>query len=303
VRTLLGCAHHHVILTVPHEFNALWPRNYKLFARILFQCAQAAIRELAADPKYLGADPGLIAALHTWGQQLGLHVHLHCLVTAGGVSRCGGWVASWRKWFLPASPLLELFSGKVIYELRGAARRGELRLPAGWTVKRIGRLCDAAKARRWNLRVLERLEGPTHVLNCLGRYLNGGPINESRLLSLRETEVVFGYKDYRDTNAFGVPERKTRTMGVEEFVARLMQHVPPKGFHLVRGYGVYAGNVSGELLAKLREVLPLSSEIRVVCRPRWPQPDSIDPRPQTCPTCGSQLHLVFYGRAAPELAA
>jgi hypothetical protein len=82
-----------------------------------------------------------------------------------------------------------------------------------------------------------------------------------------------------------------------------MQHVPPKGFHMVRGYGVYAGQVSDELRRKLREALPLSTEIRIALRPRWPQPDAIDPKPQVCPTCGSELHFVYYGRGAPELAA
>jgi hypothetical protein len=302
-RTLLGCGHHHVILTVPHVFNVLWASNYKLFARILFKSAQEAIHDLAADPRYLGAEPGVIAALHTWGQLLGLHVHLHCLVTAGGVSSSGEWVASRRKWFLPATPLVELFSGKVIYALRGAARKGDLRLPEGWTIKQLERLCDRAKAERWNLNVRERYESPTHVLNYLGRYLNGGPINESRLQSVSEAGVVFRFKDYRDTDASGMPRHKTHTMEVGEFVARLMQHVPPKGLHLVRGYGAYSGNVSAELLARLREALPLSAEIRVTTRPHWPQPDDIIPRSQECPTCGAALHLCFYGRAAPGLAA
>ena len=302
-RTLLGCGHHHVILTLPHVFNELWSHNYKLFARILFRSAREAITQLAADARYLGAEPGIVAALHTWGQQLGLHVHLHCLVTAGGVRAGGEWVASRRKWFLPATPLVQLFAGKVIYALRGVARRGELRLPQGWTVKDVERLCDRAKAERWNLDVRERYEDPTHVLNYLGRYLNGGPINESRLLSVSEDEVEFSYKDYRDTNAAGIAKRKTRTMPRGEFVRRLMQHVPPKGFHMVRGYGIYASQVSDELRGKLREALPLSAEIRIVLRPRWPQPEAIDPKPQECPTCGSEIHFVYYGRGAPEFAA
>jgi hypothetical protein len=212
-------------------------------------------------------------------------------------------VASRRKWFLPATPLVELFSGKVIYALRGAARKGDLRLPEGWTIKQLERLCDRAKAERWNLNVRERYDSPAHVLNYLGRYLNGGPINESRLHSVSEAGVVFRYKDYRDTDTSGMPRHKTCTMEVGEFVARLMRHVPPKGFHLVRGYGAYSGNISAELLVRLREALPLSAEIRVVLRPRWPQPEDINPRPQECPTCGAALHLRFYSRGAPGLAA
>jgi hypothetical protein len=92
-------------------------------------------------------------------------------------------------------------------------------------------------------------------------------------------------------------------MDVGEFVGKLMQHVPPKGCHLVRGYGAYSGNVSPELLARLREALPLSAQIRVVLHPRWPQPDDIEPRPQECPTCGAALYVRYYGRAAPGLVA
>lgn len=302
-RTLLGCGHHHVILTLPHVFNELWSHNYRLFARILFSSAHEAITQLAADPRYLGAEPGIVAALHTWGQQLGLHVHLHCLVTAGGVSALGEWVNSRRKWFLPATPLVQLFTGKVIYALRGVARSGELRLPEGWTVKHVERLCDRAKAERWNLDVRERYEDPVHVLNYLGRYLNGGPINESRLQTLSDDEVSFSYKDYRDTNPCGVPKRKTLTLPIGKFIRRLLQHVPPKGFHMVRGYGVYAAVVPNELRQKLREALPLSAEIRVVLRPRWPQPDLLHPKPQECPTCGGELYFAYYGRGAPGLTA
>ncbi len=301
--TLLGCGHHHVILTLPHLFNELWLCNYKLFARILFKCAQQAMVQLAGDTRYLGGEPGMVIALHTWGQQLGLHVHLHCLVTAGGVDARGGWVVSRRKWFLPATPLIQLFTGKVIYALRGVARSGELKLPEGWTVKDVERLCDRAKGERWNLNVRERYENPTHVLNYLGRYLNGGPINESRLLSVSEDEVVFSYKDYRDTNPFGVAARKIQSMERGEFVRRLMHHVPPKGFHMIRGYGVYAGPISEELLQSVRQAVPESCEIRIVFRPRWPEPDTIEPKAQECPTCGSALHLFYYGRGAPQLVA
>jgi len=299
--TLLGSGHHHVILTLPHVFNELWARNYKVFGSLLFRAAQAAITQLAADRRYLGAQPGMVIALHTWGQQLGLHVHLHCLVTAGGVDAAGEWVASRRKWFLPAEPLVRLFTGKVIYALRGVARSGELQLPDGWVLKDAERLCDRAKAVRWNLQVRERYENPTHVLNYLGRYLNGGPINESRLLSVSEDEVVFSYKDYRDTNPCGVAKRKLRTMGRAEFVGRLLQHVPPKSFHMVRGYGVYSGNVNEQLRQKLRDALPESTELRIVLRPT--ELRQADAEPQRCPTCGSALRLFFYGRAAPELVA
>lgn len=299
-RTLLGCGHHHVIFTIPHEFNALWPRNQRVLGSALFKAASAAISQLAGDRRYLGAQPGIIIALHTWGQQLGLHLHLHCLVSGGGLDALGKWVMSRRKWFLPEEPLLRLFRGKLIYAVRGLVRDGSLRLPDGWTAKDVERLCDRVKGRHWNLDVRERYEQPTHVLNYLGRYLNGGPINESRLVSVTEEAVQFTYKDYRDTNPFGVPARKMRAMSREQFVQRLMQHVPPKGFHMVRGYGLYrAGGMTDERRGALRLALPLSIELQVA----HTESEAAESRPQICPTCESRVHLVYYGRGAPELAA
>ena len=102
VRTLLGCAHHHIIFTIPHELNVLWLVNYVLMAEVLFAASRDALFELAADPRYLGARPGVIMALHTWGQQLVLHPHTHCLVSVGGVDAQGQWVES-RRVSMPVS--------------------------------------------------------------------------------------------------------------------------------------------------------------------------------------------------------
>jgi hypothetical protein len=302
-RMLLGCAHHHLIFTIPHEFNALWMRNQRAIADALFKSARGAIWALAGDARYLGSQPGVIGALHTWGQQLGVHLHVHCLVTAGGVDKDGCWVASRRKWFLPEEPLMRLFRGKFIYAMRGLARSGELRLPEGWVVKDVERLCEGARRRHWNIDVRERYDSPTHVLNYLGRYLNGGPLNESRLLSVSEDVVEFRYRDYRETNPFGVAQVKERRMSREQFIQRLLQHVPPKGLHMVRGYGVYAaGGMTKQQREKLREALPLSFEVRVVLRPRHPE-GSVASWPQECATCGAPLHLVYFGRGAPRVAA
>ena len=302
-RLLLGCGHHHVIFTIPHEFNALWSRNQRVLADALFKSGRGAIWTLAADARYLGAQPGLICALHTWGQQLGLHLHVHCLVSAGGVDKTGGWVPSRRKWFLPADPLMELFRGKFIYAMRGLAREGELRLPEGWATKDVERLCDAAKQRHWNIDVRERYDSPAHVLNYLGRYLNGGPMNESRLVSVSEELIEFKYKDYRAAKTLGVAPVKLRRMSREQFIQRLLQHVPPKGLHMVRGYGVYAaGGMTRQQRERLREALPLSLEVHVALRPRGSEGMTAS-WPRECVTCGSPIRLVYFGRGAPRMAA
>lgn len=298
VKTLLGCAHHHIIFTIPHELNVLWLCNYAELGELLFRSARDALFELASNPRYLGAKPGAILALHTWGQQLSLHPHVHCLVSAGGVDGTGAWVSSWRSGFLPAEPLKQLFRGKYLYGLRGLARGGHLRLPNGWTVSDVERLCVEAQHKRWNVYICERYEDPSGVLNYLGRYLHGGPIGESRLLAFDGESVSFRYKDYRDRGPQGARD-KVMTLGLDEFIRRFLMHVPPKSFHLVRGYGVYrSGGSTEDLRQGVRQALPITPELHAALSSR-PRPQDPSEAPGVCAKCGAPLHVVWYSRGAP----
>jgi hypothetical protein len=299
--TLLGCAHHHIIFTLPHDVAFLWPANYAALGELLFHCARDALFELAADPRYLGARPGALLALHTWGQQLALHPHVHCLVTAGGVDRAGTWVPAPRRHFLPAEPLSQLFRGKFLYGLRGLARTGRLRLPPAWTAAEVDARCDALRHKRWNVYVCERYDHPTGVLNYLGRYLHGGPIAESRLLGFDGATVTFRYKDYRDPGPDG-PRPKVLSLGRDEFIRRYLQHVPPKGFHLVRGYGLYRRGGSSEALRRrVRDAVPLTPQLHAALTSRLPVPPDAAAPSETCPTCGARLIVVWAApRAAPR---
>jgi hypothetical protein len=297
--TLLGCAHHHLIFTIPHDLAFLWPANYSALGDLLFHAARDALFDLAADPRYLGARPGALVALHTWGQQLTLHPHVHALVTAGGVDRAGTWIPAPRRHFLPAEPLSQLFRGKFLYGLRGLARTGRLRLPADWTPLTIDARCRALRDKRWNVYVCERYDHPTGVLKYLGRYLHGGPIAERRLLAFDGATVTFRYKDYRDPGPDG-PRLKSLTLARDEFLRRYLQHVPPKGFHLVRGYGLYRrGGHSEALRRQVREVVPPTPPLPA----RLPLPPAAAAPSETCPTCGAPLVVVgSLPRAAPLLA-
>ena len=301
--TLLGCAHHHIIFTIPHDLAFLWLTNYTVLANLLFRCAREALFDLAADPRYLGARPGVLLALHTWGQQLALHPHVHCLVTAGGVDRAGTWVSARRPYFLPAEPLKHLFRGKFLYGLRGLARAGRLRRPAECPAARLEALCGEWRHKRWNVFICERYRDPTGVLNYLGRYLHGGPIAESRLLACDGATVTLRYKDYRDAGPAG-PRVKLLTLTRDEFIRRYLHHVPPKGFHLVRGYGLYRRGGSTEALRRgLRAVLPSTPAVHAALTA--PQPFPIAPVPvepgDTCPTCGAPLFVIASApRAAPD---
>jgi len=304
VETLLGCAHHHVIFTIPHELNPLWLPNYRVLGDLLFRCTVDALFTLASNPTHLGARPGVITALHTWGQQLYLHPHVHCLVTAGGADAEGQWVAA-RRALLPAEPLKRLFRGKFIYGLRRLSAAGRLRLPDGWTHAELQALCRTLETKRWNVRVCERYEDSTAVLNYLGRYLHGGPIGERRLLDFDGEHVTFSYKDYRDEGLEG-PKQKTMRLTRDEFIRRYVQHIPPKGFHMVRAFGLYRhGGEAGALRQRLREALPLQPVLHQAIMSRALPPPAEDDYKAECPTCGSRdLRSYWYpSRAAPEMRA
>jgi hypothetical protein len=299
VKTLLGCAHHHIIFTIPHELNMLWLCNYVVLGELLFSAARDALFALAADERYLGARPGAIMALHTWGQQLPLHPHVHCLASAGGVDGAGNWVVSWRKHFLPAEPLKQLFRGKFLHGLRGLGRKGRLRLPDGWSPSDLERLCHEVEHKRWNVHVRERYENPSAVLNYLGRYLHGGPLGESRLLSFDGKTVQFRYKDYRDAGPNGAPQ-KVLSLSCDEFIRRYLQHIPPKAFHMVRGFGLYRrGGNTEALRQRVRETVPLTPELHAALS--TPPAAAEDPTATltSCPTCGARLIVVSLPRAGP----
>jgi hypothetical protein len=289
-RLLLGCAHHHVIFTVPHELNQLWRHNYRALGTLLFDSARHAIFTLAADPRYMGALPGVWMALHTWGQQLFLHPHVHVVVTAGGATAAGQWVLARRRCLFPFKPLQILFKETFCHGLLRLADRRELRLPDGWDVARVKQLCRDLRQRRWNVEVCERYEDPTAVLNYLGRYLSGGPISESRLVAMDAEAVYFRYRDNRSDHAAEAPTKLMR-LSRQEFVRRVLQHVPPRGFHMVREYGLYrrGAGASAQLRDQAAQVAPLDPEVLATLTNRLPREETLIPT--HCPICGKPVLL------------
>jgi len=288
-RLLLGCAHHHVIFTVPHELNRLWLHNYQVLGKLLFESVRHAIFTLAAEEKCMGALPGVLMALHTWGQQQFLHPHVHAVVSAGGVSS-SGWVQARRRCLFPVKPLQILFKETFCHGLLRLAQRGKLRLAPGWDAARVKQLCRDLRQRHWNVEVRERYEDPTAVLNYLGRYLSGGPISESRLVGMDERSVFFRYKDNRSKGPDGVPTKLMR-LAHREFVRRVLQHVPPRGFHMVRGYGLYrrGAGVSAQLREEASKVVPLAPEVLAALTSRIARVEPVIPT--HCPICGKRVFL------------
>ena len=182
-KRLLDCDHYHVILTIPHELNPLWRLNNKTMANLLFRCAYDTLFELLGDPKYLGAKPGIMASLHTWTKTLLLHPHIHCLVTGGGIIN-GKWIACKNDFLLPFRVVRDLFRGKVCAAVLEALENESLILPEGNRPQQWKNLLNKLGRKKWNARVMDKYSHGRGVVSYLARYVRGGPISNSRIVSV-----------------------------------------------------------------------------------------------------------------------
>jgi hypothetical protein len=210
--------HFHVVFTLPASLRRIFRSHARVMTSVLFSSATRALMEMTADPKHLGARVGILAVLHTWGGNLSYHPHLHCLVPAGGLSDDGVWLPTRPKFLLPIPALSRFFRGKFIYE----AKR---RLPQVQFPKDL-------RDHDWKIGIFPRLRSD-NVLGYLGRYVHRTAIANSRILAATSRTVTFRYLDHRDHKS------KVMTLDTFEFMRRVLQHVPPRGMHRVRSYGLY----------------------------------------------------------------
>jgi hypothetical protein len=285
---LLACDHYHVIFTLPRELNALWLANVREFAQLFFHAVWDTLSELLADPKYLGATPGMIAALHTWGQTLVLHPHLHCLVTGGGLAGAT-WQAVHNGYLLPARVVMPVFRGKLLHALHQALDAGQLGGPAGLTLAQLRMLPHRLGRQPWHVQIMERDAHGQGVATYLARYLRGGPLKPARVVAWDEQTVTFWYADNQDLDEGGRGKRKRLTLRVEEFLQRWLLHVPPPGLQVGRAYGLYAPT-KRETLAQGRQALgqapmepPPALDWQTYCAQQGAQ------HPERCPVCGQRL--------------
>ena len=235
---LLPTAHHHIVFTVPHDLNALWLYNKRHFTKLLFTAVGHSVLELLADPQFVGARPGVLAALHTWNQKLQTHIHVHAAVTAGGLSASGKWLGAKRACLLPRQVLMIKFRGKLRAFL--LTHLDDFKLPRNTSLlywrNQLNRLGRTA----WNVKLMERYEHARGVTNYLARYLRGGPIGQKRLLSAADGKITFRYRlaaDHGQKAGHGM-----LSLQADQFLSRVLRHVPPPGMRTVRGYGLYSGN-------------------------------------------------------------
>lgn len=233
---VLDCAYYHAVLTCPHELNPLFLANKKLLYAMFHRCAGEAIVELARDPEYLGATPGVIQVIHTWNQDLLYHPHIHAIISGGGITKDRQLKALHADaFFLPERVLAAKFRGKFLAELEIAWQNNALFLSGDAEKLRNSyewkEFRDSLYHKKWVAHVTETFNGRGNAIEYLGRYAYRIAISDSRILSVSENEVIF--------TARGEDGRQSRTIAVtpEEFIRRFLLHVLPRGFQKIRYYG------------------------------------------------------------------
>ncbi len=288
---LLDCDHYHVIFTIPHDLNVLWLGNVAQMTSVLFAAVRETLFELLSDPNYLGARPGMIAALHTWGQTLVLHPHLHCLVTGGGLRPEGHWVAVRNGYLLPGRVLMAVFRGKLLAALRSACHRGALALPLEMRAQPFLNLLNRLghKKTRWNVRMMERYPHGGGVATYLARYLRGGPIKNSRLISFDGQAVTLVYRHRHDPPARGRDRQAAMTLALDDFIQRMLLHVPAPHTQVVRSYGLYHHSKAASLAVGRAHLG--QAPVEILARLDWQAycAQRGDDHAERCPTCGQQL--------------
>jgi len=288
---LLPCPHFHLVFTLPHELLPLWEFNRECFIRLLFDSVRACLLELLADPRHLGATPGLLMSLHTWGRNLSHHPHVHALVSAGGITPEQRWKPTRCGFLLPLKPLQALFSGKLLAGLRALLDDQHLRLPPQLPAAHCSDLISRLYRKHWNIQINPAYESGRSVTLYLARYARGGPLPASRPLFLRDSSVGFDFTDHHDG------QRKRLRLTQHEFISRILWHAPPKGVHTVRHAGLYAAAARNDhrlaCIALGYPTPPVSALAALT--PSNPSPTAAPP----CPVCHAPLQLAFSRRPDP----
>jgi hypothetical protein len=286
----LNCDYYHAIFTIPHELNIIWLYNEALLATLLFSAVKEVLFDLLSDPKHLGAMPGIIATLQTWSQTLILHPHIHCLITGGGLTALGQWKSIKNGYLLPFSLVAARFRIKLIDSLREALQKGKITLPPDMSSQKFHNLLNKLKfkKKKWNVHIMERYEHGAGVATYLARYLRGGPISNSRIISCDGQKVAFYYR--QNSKEDKKSKRHTMSLPLDQFIDRLLLHVPQHRALMVRSWGLFA-NCKKDGLALCREQLgqlPAEGEVEFLDWQTFCSRQG-DEHPERCPVCGRLL--------------
>jgi hypothetical protein len=298
---LLDCQYFHVVFTVPEDVAAIAYQNKAVVYGILFRAAAETLRTIAADPRHLGAEIGFFAVLHTWGQTLTFHPHLHCVVPGGGLSLDGTrWVSCRPGFFLPVRVLSRLFRRLLLQYLQAAFDTNQLRFFGASQALSHPQVfadhLDHTRRTEWVVYAKPPFAGPQQVLDYVGRYTHRIAIANHRLVDMEDDHVRFQYQDYR---ADRPQAQKTMVVAATEFIRRFLVHVLPRGFHRIRYYGLLGNRHRVAKLTRCRQLLgttgpnpiALASPPSQDYRDRYQALTGISLR--TCPLCETGRMLVI----------
>jgi hypothetical protein len=283
-KELLPVGYYHLVFSVPHSLVPLMWQNKRLLFALLFEASAATLLEVGANPKHLGAELGFLSILHTWGQTLQPHPHIHCVVPGGGLSpNHTRWIASRFNFLLPVKVLSRLFRGKFISGLRRLFDQHQLRFfgecAALQQQKKFNNLLRTLSRQDWVVYAKPPFGGPEHVLHYLARYTHRVAISNHRLLAVSDSEVSFRWKDY----AHGSRQR-IMTLAPEEFLRRFVQHILPKGFPRIRYFGWLANRRRTNMLPLCRFLLqqaPPAETTHIATSSVW-----------QCPKCSGPMLVI-----------
>jgi hypothetical protein len=252
---LLPAPYYHVVFTIPEELASVAFQNKKLVYTILFKAAAETLRIIAANPKYLGAQIGFLAVLHTWNQTLLHHPHLHCVVPGGGLSPDDSrWISCRQGFFLPVRVLSRLFRGKFLCYLKQAFDQGKLQffsdLKSLVDPEAFGRFLRRNRQQEWVVYAKPPFGGPTQVLDYLGRYTHRVAISNHRLVTFQDGKVTFQWRDRKKHDRI-----RTMTLDANEFIRRFLIHVLPQSFAKIRYFGFLANRYRRDRLSICRRLL------------------------------------------------
>ena len=293
---LLPVEYFHVVFTLPESLAQLSLQNRRQMYDLLFRATAETLQTIAADPEHLGAQIGFFCILHTWGQTLTAHPHLHCVVPGGGISLdASRWVACRPGFFLPVKVLSRRFRNVYLRYLEQAHAAGKLQFHGDLEPladpPSFARFLAPLREMEWVVYAKPPFGGPERVLDYLGRYTHRVAISNHRLIALKDGQVTFAYKDYKHEQ-----RPKLMTLSADEFLRRFLLHVLPDGFQRIRHYGLLGNRHRAENLARCRELLAMpaaipqpASDYRERCRQLGAQD------PLRCPKCktGQMLRMAI----------
>jgi hypothetical protein len=305
MRELIPCKYFHVVFTVPHELNPIFMGNRKAMFGMLFDAAHYTLLKLGRDETFMGAAPGIISVLHTWGQNLSFHPHVHCIVSGGGIDHpTGRWKEAKKVKYnalFPIQVIEQIYRARFLHLFKRSVGKGEVCLSAGCQLQS---LLDALYAKPWVVYAKQPFGGPQQVVEYLGRYTHKVAISNRRIKHIdARNRVTFVYKDY----AQGGVKRTMRLEG-EEFLRRFEQHILPRGFCKIRSCGLYANHNRKTRVAEVLRQLKLPPHPEPVHTPwhiTYFERTGVDPL--KCPCCSEgrlQLAAVVSagkGKLQPEV--